>query len=98
MTSIKLVGGINSTELWMIKERFEAGHLKMLQEPEKAWPENSGRYNTLFGDETGVYCFSTNGLYSAMPGSHNSDWCSIIRINKLTSEHASQLLSGWPYD
>lgn len=91
LKSIELRGGINFTELWMIKERFDAGHLKMLQEPEAAWNE-AGRYYTMYGDEAGTYYFCTSGS-----GSPLYEYVQVTMINKLTPEHASKLLSGWPY-
>lgn len=91
LKSIELRGGINFTELWMIKERFDAGHLKSLAPPEAVWQHN-GRYNALYGDEAGTYCFCTEGS-----GSPLHEYVKVIRINKLTPEHASKLLSGWPY-
>lgn len=97
LKSIELCGGMNFTELWMLKERMVAGHIKMLQQPEKAWPERNGRWNTLYGDESGTWCICTEGIHGVGPH-QNTDYCNITRINKLTTEHASKLLSGWPYD
>jgi len=91
LKSIELSAGMNFTELWMVKERFDAGHLKMLQEPERVW-NGPGRYYTLYGDEAGTYCFCTDGIQCGAP------YCVITRINKLTKEHASHILSGWPYE
>ena len=95
LKNIELCGGMNFTELWMLKERMDAGHVKMLLPPEKTWKDD-GRYNTLYGDESGTYCICTCGLHGGAPGG-NDEWCSITRINKLTESHASALVSGWPY-
>ena len=88
LKSIELRGGMNFTELWMVKERFDAGHLKMLQTPEAVW-DSTGRFYTLYGDEAGTYNFCTWG---------KPDNSTVTMINKLTPEHASHILSGWPYE
>ncbi len=81
LKSIELRGGMNFTELWMVKERFDAGHLKMLKKPEPVW-DSTGRYYTVYGDEAGAYTFCTHGA----PGTVNM-------INKLTLKSASWILT-----
>ena len=96
LKSITLRGGMNSTELWMLKERMDAGNVKMLQAPEQAW--NAGAWHTLYGDGDVTYCICTAGQRPKKNPEPNDNALRIVtRVNKLTKEHADNLLAGWPW-
>jgi hypothetical protein len=96
LNDIKRCGGMSSTELWMVKEQYDAGIIKIIKEPERVVGK-SGRYYAIVGSEAGIYAICTNGLFG---GSmlDNPDWCTVTRINRLTEKQASRLLSCYPYE
>lgn len=93
LKSIELRGGMTSIEMWILKERMDAGLAKPLHSPEKLFG-SSNKYYTIYGDNaSGVYTVCTIGNPVGWV-----DACWITAINKLTIDQASRLLSGWPYE
>lgn len=95
LKSIELRGGMNETEMWMLKERMDAGGVKLLQGPDAAFGR-AGQYHSLFGDEGGTYMIATHG--NPVKNDAFYGWCFISLINKLDPATASKFLSGWPYE
>lgn len=96
LDSIVLRGGMNETELWMLKERMDAGAIKMLKGPEQAFG-GGGVYHSIMGDEGGTYVIQTQGN-PVGNDTIDSAWCYISLVNKLTPEQASRFMSNWPYE
>ena len=91
LKSIELVGDMNFTELWMLKERIDCGNAEMIGRPEKVFGRE-GRYYTIYASGEQAYTVLTHGAIGAHPGD-DSGWCCVTRVNKISTARAQEILS-----
>ena len=84
------LGGITVTELWMLKQAWDAGHFQYVSQ--RAFSRYN-RYETMYHYAGQTYLFLTEGD----PLTEGKVWLRLIEITKVTPENASVVLSGYPY-
>ena len=95
LESIKLVGDMTFTELWMLKERIDSGHAPIIDGPEKVFGKE-GKYYTIYAVGDQAYTLLTHGTHGGCPGS-DDDWCCVTRVNKISVDRVHQIRS-WHYE
>ena len=96
LKSVELVGGMNLTELWMLKERIDAGHAAVIDGPEPVFGK-TGKYYTIFATGDQAYTVLTNGLFGAGQNGIDAEWCCVIRVNKISVARVHEIRS-WKYE
>jgi hypothetical protein len=94
LKSIELVGDMNFTELWMLKERIDCGNAVIIDGPEKVFGKN-GKYYTIYATGDQAYTVLTDGIHGGGQ-SISDDWCCVTRINKISVARVQEIRS-WKY-